>query len=75
MVADPTDLLGSTGVLAQIAADLQTGTAASLANVTGADAQALTAAITQVSDQAADMGANYQRVLHHSRTDVLIGDG
>jgi flagellar hook-associated protein 3 FlgL len=57
-----TGLLGSTGVLAQIAADLQTGTTASLANVSGADAQALTAAITQVSDQAADMGANYQRV-------------
>jgi flagellar hook-associated protein 3 FlgL len=55
-------LLGSTGVLAQIASDLQTGTTASLANVQGADAQALTAAITQVSDQAAEMGANYQRM-------------
>jgi flagellar hook-associated protein 3 FlgL len=55
-------LLGSTGVLAQIASDLQTGTTASLANVQGADAQALSAAITQVSDQAAQMGANYQQM-------------
>jgi flagellar hook-associated protein 3 FlgL len=55
-------LLGSTGVLAQIASDLQTGTTASLANVQGADAQALQSAITQVSDQAAEMGANYQRM-------------
>ena len=55
-------LLGSTGVLAQIASDLQTGTTASLANVSGADAQALSAAITQVANQAAEMGANYQRM-------------
>ena len=55
-------LLGSTGVLAQIASDLQTGTTASLADVSGADAQALTVAITQVANQAAEMGANYQRM-------------
>ncbi|MGH9017302.1 MAG: flagellin [Acidimicrobiales bacterium] len=57
-----TGLLGSNGILAQIANDLQTGTTASLADVTGADAQALSTAMTQVADQAADMGANYQRM-------------
>jgi flagellar hook-associated protein 3 FlgL len=57
-----TGLLGTTGVLAQIVSDLQTGTTASLANLQGADAQALNTAITQVSDQAADMGASYQRM-------------
>jgi flagellar hook-associated protein 3 FlgL len=57
-----TGLLGTTGVLAQIVQDLQTGTTASLSNLQGADAQALTTAITQVSDQAADMGASYQRM-------------
>jgi flagellar hook-associated protein 3 FlgL len=57
-----TGLLGSTGILAQIAQDLQTGTPASLASVEGADAQALSTAITQVSVQAASMGSNYQRM-------------
>jgi len=57
-----TGLLGTTGVLAQIVQDLQTGTTASLNNVQNADAQALSTAITQVSDQAAEMGANYQRM-------------
>jgi len=58
----PTGLLGSDGVLAQIASDLQTGTSASLANVEGPDLQALSSAIAQVSAQAAQMGANYQQV-------------
>jgi len=57
-----TGLLGSTGVLAQIVADLQTGTPASLAQVQGADAQALSSAVAQVSGQAAQMGADYQRM-------------
>jgi flagellar hook-associated protein 3 FlgL len=57
-----TGLLGSTGILAQIAQDLQTGTTASLNNVETTDAQTLSTAITQVSDQAAQMGANYQRM-------------
>jgi len=55
-------LLGTTGVLAQIAQDLQTGTTASLGNVQNADAQALSAAMTQVTVQAGEMGANYQRM-------------
>jgi flagellar hook-associated protein 3 FlgL len=55
-------LLGSTGILAQIAQDLQTGTPASLSNVENGDAQTLSAAISQVSVQAAEMGANYQRM-------------
>jgi flagellar hook-associated protein 3 FlgL len=55
-----TGLLGSSGILSQIASDLQTGTTASLANVQGADAQALSAAITQVTTVAAQMGASYQ---------------
>jgi flagellar hook-associated protein 3 FlgL len=55
-------LLGSTGVLAQITQDLQTGTTASLSAVQGTDAQALSAAIAQVTAQAAQMGANYQRM-------------
>jgi flagellar hook-associated protein 3 FlgL len=53
-------LLGSTGILAQIASDLQTGSTASLANLQGADAQALTTAITQVTTVAAQMGSSYQ---------------
>jgi flagellar hook-associated protein 3 FlgL len=55
-----TGLLGSSGILSQIASDLQTGTTASLANVQGSDAQALSAAITQVTTVAAQMGASYQ---------------
>jgi flagellar hook-associated protein 3 FlgL len=55
-----TGLLGSTGVLAQIAQGLQTGTTASLGNVEGSDAQALSSAITQVTSVAAQMGADYQ---------------
>jgi flagellar hook-associated protein 3 FlgL len=55
-----TGLLGSSGILSQIASDLQTGTTASLANVQGSDAQALSAAITQVTTVAAQLGASYQ---------------
>jgi flagellar hook-associated protein 3 FlgL len=55
-----TGLLGSSGILAQIASDLQTATPASLANVQGSDAQALSAAITQVTTVAAQLGASYQ---------------
>lgn len=57
-----TGLLGSNGILAQIAQDLQTGTTTSLGNVQTSDQQALNQAIAQVSTQAAQMGANYQRV-------------
>jgi len=53
-------LLGSTGILAQIASDLQTGSTASLTNLQGADAQALSTAITQVTTVAAQMGSAYQ---------------
>jgi flagellar hook-associated protein 3 FlgL len=53
-------LLGSTGILSQIAQDLQTGTTASLNNVQTTDAQALSTAITQVTTVAAQMGAAYQ---------------
>ncbi len=55
-------LLGSTGVLAQISQDLQTGTTASINNVQTTDLQALDQAIDQVTAQAATMGANYQQV-------------
>jgi flagellar hook-associated protein 3 FlgL len=55
-------LLGSNGILAQIAQDLQTGTTASLNNVQTTDSQALSAAISQVTTVAAQMGADYQRM-------------
>jgi flagellar hook-associated protein 3 FlgL len=55
-------LLGSTGILSQIAQDLQTGTTASLHNVQTTDAQALSTAITQVTTVAAQMGAAYQNM-------------
>lgn len=55
-------LLSSNGILAQIVQDLQTGTPASLNNVTTTDLQALTQATAQVTDQAASLGATYQRV-------------
>ncbi|HEY7948781.1 MAG TPA: flagellin [Acidimicrobiales bacterium] len=57
-----TGLLGSTGVLAQIVQDLQTGTPASLNSAATTDLQALDAATTTVTSQAAVMGANYQRM-------------
>jgi flagellar hook-associated protein 3 FlgL len=55
-----TGLLGSTGILSQIASDLQTGTTASLNNVETTDAQALSTAMTQVTTVAAQMGSDYQ---------------
>jgi flagellar hook-associated protein 3 FlgL len=55
-------LLGSNGILAQIVQDLQTGTTASINNVSTTDLQALQQATAQVSSQAAVLGANYQRV-------------
>ena len=57
-----TGLLGSSGILAQIVQDLQTGTTASLNNVQTTDGQALASAITQVTTVAAQMGADYQRM-------------
>ncbi|HVC71225.1 MAG TPA: flagellin [Acidimicrobiales bacterium] len=57
-----TGLLGSTGVLAQIVQDLQTGTTASLNSAATTDLQALDNATTTVTSQAAQMGANYQRM-------------
>lgn len=57
-----TGLLGTTGVLAQIVQDLQTGTTTSLDNVTTTDLQALDNATTTVTTQAAQMGSNYQRM-------------
>jgi flagellar hook-associated protein 3 FlgL len=55
-----TGVLGSSGILAQIAQDLQTGTTASLGNLQTTDAQALSSAITQVTTVAAQLGAAYQ---------------
>src|SRR5580692_8995811 len=55
-----TGLLGSSGILAQIAQDLQTGTTVSLKNVQTTDAQTLSNAITQVTTVAAQMGSAYQ---------------
>jgi flagellar hook-associated protein 3 FlgL len=55
-----TGVLGSSGILAQIAQDLQTGTTASLGKVQTTDAQALSTAITQVTTVAAQLGAAYQ---------------
>lgn len=53
---------GSLGVLAQIASDIRTGTPASLANAMGPDLQNLDSAITTVETQAAQLGAQYQRM-------------
>ena len=55
-----TGVLGPSGILSQIAQDLQTGTTASLAKVQTTDAQALSTAITQVTTVAAQLGAAYQ---------------
>jgi len=55
-------LLASNGILAQITQDLQAGTTSSLNNVQTTDLQALSQAISQVTTQAAQMGANYQRI-------------
>ena len=51
---------GSLGVLAQIAADLKTGTAASLSNLTSVDIPNLKNAITQVASSAGQLGAQQQ---------------
>ncbi len=53
---------GSLGVLAQISADLTTGTTASLNKVTTTDLQSLQSAMSQVENQAAVLGANYQQM-------------
>jgi flagellar hook-associated protein 3 FlgL len=55
-----TGVLGSSGILAQIVSDLQTGTTASLSNLQTTVAPALTSAITQVTTVAAQMGSDYQ---------------
>lgn len=55
-------LLGAGGILAQIAADLQTATAASVANATTTGLGALQAAIGNIQTQAAVLGANYQQM-------------
>jgi flagellar hook-associated protein 3 FlgL len=55
-----TGLLGSSGILAQIVSDLQTGTTASLSNLQTTVAPALTSAITQATTVAAQMGSDYQ---------------
>ncbi len=57
-----TGLLGSSGILAQIVQDLQTGTTASLNNLQTTDGPALASAITQVTTVAAQMGSDYQRM-------------
>jgi flagellar hook-associated protein 3 FlgL len=53
---------GSLGVLAQISADLRTGTPASLNQVMTTDLQNLQNSMTQVESQASVLGANYQRM-------------
>jgi len=53
---------GSLGVLAQIVSDLQTGTTASLTQVSTTDLQNLQGAMAQVENQAAVLGANYQQM-------------
>ena len=57
----PTGLLGAGGVLARLAQDITTATPASLAQATGADLQALGAALSQVTTQAATLGDQYQQ--------------
>jgi len=56
------DSPGNVGVLAQISADLRTGTSASLQQVMTTDLANLDSAISQVESQAAVLGANYQRM-------------
>jgi len=53
---------GSLGVLAQISADLRAGTPASLNQAMTTDLQNLQNAMSQVQSQAAQLGANYQRM-------------
>jgi flagellar hook-associated protein 3 FlgL len=59
-------LLGSTGILAQIANDLSTGTAASIKQATTTGLGNLQSAIAQVESQAAVLGANYQQMQQFS---------
>lgn len=62
----PTGLLstvpGSLGVLAQLSQDIRTGTTASLAAAMGTDLSNLDAGITRAQNQAAQLGAQYQRM-------------
>jgi flagellar hook-associated protein 3 FlgL len=59
-------LLGTTGVLAQIVQDLQTGTSASLNAAQTTDLGNLDTAITQVQSQAAVLGTNQQLMQSYS---------
>lgn len=62
-----TALFGSSGILQKLTNDIQTGTTASLQTATTTDLQALNGAIQNVSAQAAELGAYYQRVQGFSR--------
>ncbi len=53
---------GNLGVLAQLSQDIQTNTKASLANAMGPDLKNLDAAISNVENQAAQLGAQYQQL-------------
>lgn len=55
-------LLGSSGVLAQIVQDLQSGTPAALQKVATTDLGNLQSALSQVETQAAVVGTNYQQM-------------
>jgi flagellar hook-associated protein 3 FlgL len=57
-----TGLLGPGGVLSTLAADVAAGTTASLQKAQTTDLANLDAAISVVSSQAAEMGADYQRM-------------
>ena len=55
-------LLGPSGVLQTLISDVQPGTTASLQKATTTDLDALNAAMSQVSGQAATLGSYYQRM-------------
>jgi flagellar hook-associated protein 3 FlgL len=55
-------LLGTGGVLAQLASDISTGTPASLQRATTTDLTALNSALSQVETQASTLGTNYQQM-------------
>ncbi len=57
-----TGLLGPTGVLSKLIADVSTGTPASINTATTTDLAALDSAIQNVTNQAASLGAAYQSV-------------
>ena len=57
-----TGLLGPTGVLSKLIADVSTGTPASISTATTIDLAALDSAIQNVTNQAASLGAAYQSV-------------